>query len=217
MPISPMKHRDCSLPSQDKFEKKSPKPTNVTYKLKSFVTPMIKKARKRSKSTHRKAVEVAVQCVLLANGSSNFENFDRAKMVKTNEAHKLTQTDDLNFMYYVDSKADATISMKGTLKDDLSRSSVSVGCDIDAVYNRKLKQELKYSKKAIKQQGALHAMKIKSIRKEMQELRAYDIEEKRRLSSELNELRESNNELFEKCCHLELRNEVLHKALSNVS
>ena len=55
-------------------------------------------------------------------------------------------------------------------KYEPTRSSVSVGCDIDAVYKQKLEQELKHSRKAIQQQGALHAMKIKSIRKEMQEL-----------------------------------------------
>ena len=151
---------------------------------------MIKK-RARRKNKEGKAVEAAVQCVLLA-------------------------TDDLKFMYYVDSEG-TTAANKSMIKDETIQSSVSVGCDIDAVYKQKLKQELKHSRKAIQQQGALHAMKIKSIRKEMQELRAYDIEEKRRLSEELNKLRESNNNLFEKCCHLELRNEGLHKALSNVS
>eukprot|EP00944_MAST-04C_sp_MAST-4C-sp1_P005248 g5248.t1 len=219
MPISPMRHRDRSLPSQDKFENQSRMRTNATYKLKSFVTPMIKKKRARRKNKEGKAVEAAVQCVLLANGSLNVENFDSqpcVKMVKTDASHKLTQTDDLKFMYYVDSEG-TTAANKSMIKDETIRSSVSVGCDIDAVYNQKLKQELKHSRKAIQQQGALHAMKIKSIRKEMQELRAYDIEEKRRLSEELNKLRESNNNLFEKCCHLELRNEGLHKALSNVS
>ena len=49
MPISPMKHRDRSLPSQDKFENQSRMRTNATYKLKSFVTPMIKKKSKKKK------------------------------------------------------------------------------------------------------------------------------------------------------------------------
>ena len=47
MPISPMKHRDRSLPSQDKLKNQSRMPTNATYKLKSFVTPMIKKKKEQ--------------------------------------------------------------------------------------------------------------------------------------------------------------------------
>ena len=51
---SPMRHRDRSLPSQDKFENQSRMRTNATYKLKSFVTPMIKKKRARRKNKEGK-------------------------------------------------------------------------------------------------------------------------------------------------------------------
>ena len=96
-------------------------------------------------------------------------------MTKTNVSHNLTQTDDLNFMYYVDSKA-TTAANKSS--QSMNRHDQVFPCDIDAVYKQKLEQELKHSRKAIQQQGALHAMKIKSIRKEMQELRATTLRRK---------------------------------------